>query len=348
MAPELADGAAPTPASDQFALAAIAYEWLFGRPIDRPADRPVEVRTMPGVDRATLSNAFTRALSPRPSDRFGSCTAFCDALSAAVVPELPLLAAEAADDHDLESAGAFAEPADMASSDMSLRAPERDEFADKSLQVRDSATWSPDPGSRIPDPAVTSWNPAAAATPVESSASQKFGGMALILASLVGAVFGFAAGYMAKPRALQFTPPQTLATAPARTDQSIPAPVAPPAPVRVEEPAIQTTPSPKAPPAVKTTPPRTTASSRPGTAAKVERPVAGSGTLAVESRPVGASVRINGRARGKTPMLLTDLEPGEYRVVMSMPGFRDFATTVRVVAGERVRAAASLTAQEHE
>ena len=47
-------------------------------------------------------------------------------------------------------------------------------------------------------------------------------------------------------------------------------------------------------------------------------------------------------------MLLTDLEPGEYRVVMSMPGFRDFATTVRVVAGERVRAAASLTAQEHE
>jgi hypothetical protein len=34
--------------------------------------------------------------------------------------------------------------------------------------------------------------------------------------------------------------------------------------------------------------------------------------------------------------------------VMTMQGFRNFATNVRVVAGERVRAAASLTAQEQE
>ena len=54
-----------------------------------PADRPVEVRTMPGVDRVTLSKAFTRALAPNPRDRFASCTEFCSAIANAVVPELP-------------------------------------------------------------------------------------------------------------------------------------------------------------------------------------------------------------------------------------------------------------------
>ena len=37
-----------------------------------------------------------------------------------------------------------------------------------------------------------------------------FGPIALFLALIVGAVFGFAAGYMAKPRALQVRPPQKL------------------------------------------------------------------------------------------------------------------------------------------
>jgi len=69
--------------------------------------------------------------------------------------------------------------------------------------------------------------------------------------------------------------------------------------------------------------------------------------LNVDSRPSGASVTINGKASGRTPLTI-DLPPGEYQVLMAMPGFRNFATTVRVVAGERVRAAASLTAQEQE
>jgi hypothetical protein len=66
----------------------------------------------------------------------------------------------------------------------------------------------------------------------------------------------------------------------------------------------------------------------------------------VESRPVGATVTINGKPSGATPITINDLEPGEYRILMTMPGYRNFATTVRVVAGERARAAASLTALE--
>jgi hypothetical protein len=72
------------------------------------------------------------------------------------------------------------------------------------------------------------------------------------------------------------------------------------------------------------------------------------GSLAVESRPAGAAVTINGRPGGKTPLTINDLAPGEYQVTLTLQGYRNFATTVRVVAGERVRAAASLTAQEHE
>jgi hypothetical protein len=72
------------------------------------------------------------------------------------------------------------------------------------------------------------------------------------------------------------------------------------------------------------------------------------GVLAVESRPRGAAVAINGKPSGRTPLTINDLPPGEYRVTLTLAGYRDIATTVRVVAGERARAAASLTAQEQE
>ena len=57
---------------------------------------------------------------------------------------------------------------------------------------------------------------------------------------------------------------------------------------------------------------------------------------------------INGQPRGNTPLTIDDLSPGEYQILMAMPGYRTFTTTVRVVAGERVRAAASLTALEQQ
>ena len=91
---------------------------------------------------------------------------------------------------------------------------------------------------------------------------------------------------------------------------------------------------------------------RPSTPATLGRPpataaaAATTGALNVDSRPSGAAVTINGQPRGNTPLTITDLPPGEYQILMAMPGYRPFTTTVRVVAGERVRAAASLTALE--
>ena len=68
--------------------------------------------------------------------------------------------------------------------------------------------------------------------------------------------------------------------------------------------------------------------------------------MIVESRPAGAAVMIDGKPRGVTPATIAGLAPGDYRVNLSLAGYQPFATTVRVVAGERTRAAASLSVQE--
>jgi hypothetical protein len=279
----------------------------------------------------------------------------------------------------------------------------------------------------------------------------RFGGGALIAAAIVGSIVGFAAGYMAKPRALQSAPPSEMASAAgtdavvasaseapfdsARSSASVahgkPAPLAP-APVAPARKAP--TPAPKAPLAplapsnvgrllVRSSPSGATVqvdgvtrgvtplalrdlelgsrhvvvarrgyiaddqrvvltsarpsrslevrltaeAAKPASASaaagrsgeitpKLARPRASeggpastsTGTLAVESRPAGAAVTINGRPSGSTPLSLDDLAPGEYRIGLALKGYQPFLTTVRVVAGERTRAAASLSVQERE
>jgi hypothetical protein len=85
---------------------------------------------------------------------------------------------------------------------------------------------------------------------------------------------------------------------------------------------------------------------RPATPAPAA-PAARTGSLVIESRPTGASITLNGRQIGTTPMTIDDLEPGSYSVLLELPTFRPIRTTVRVVAGQRARAAASLvSAQE--
>jgi hypothetical protein len=87
---------------------------------------------------------------------------------------------------------------------------------------------------------------------------------------------------------------------------------------------------------------------RPSTPATLGRPAVTTGALLVDSRPGGAAVTINGKPSGTTPLTVEDLAPGDYRITITLAGYRNFAATVRVAAGERVRAAYSLTAQEQE
>ena len=483
LAPEVVAGGLSTPQSDQFSLAAITYEWMFGRPITGPARRSIDVRPMPGVDRVALSEAFTRALAKEPADRFASCTAFCSALEASVVSALPLIAADVPAEDDDDAIGSFlpedpaqlgdappivvAKPVlDTASSepnfDLRPAADIPPGIEDVKIVAEESIVTAgqPDldtidslrheesvPFSTVPDEpasAGVSGRPSAA-TPARSAESQRFGGLALILAAIVGSVFGFAAGYMARPRALQTGASQTIATpaneppvaaapreqpadaAPAAPESRRPSPAgSPTAPPAQKSPAASsgTGAAPAASAAsasgkvgrllVRSTPnganvsvngiakgvtplalrdldigtsdvtiarpgfitetrkvqitrerpsrsldvrlaaaatatPSPASPPRPSTPATIGRPTsATTGGLSVESRPAGAAVTINGKPSGVTPLTVNDLPPGEYRILMTMPGYRDFVATVRVVAGERARAAASLTVQEQE
>jgi len=78
------------------------------------------------------------------------------------------------------------------------------------------------------------------------------------------------------------------------------------------------------------------------TASAAPRPGATTGRLLLESRPSGAAVLIDGRVVGTTPLVLSDVEPGPRQVRIELPGHRPWTTTATVVAGQRVRVAASL------
>ncbi len=59
------------------------------------------------------------------------------------------------------------------------------------------------------------------------------------------------------------------------------------------------------------------------------------GALRVSSRPTGAKVVFDGRAVGETPMVMTDVAPGEHHVTVSLDGqgYEPWATSVVVAEG---------------
>jgi serine/threonine protein kinase len=66
------------------------------------------------------------------------------------------------------------------------------------------------------------------------------------------------------------------------------------------------------------------------------------GSLYVVSRPSGARVLVDGRFHGTTPLLVSDVRPGDRTVRLEYPGRRTWTSRVTVVGGERQRVAASL------
>ena len=64
--------------------------------------------------------------------------------------------------------------------------------------------------------------------------------------------------------------------------------------------------------------------------------------IIVLSRPSGASVTINGRRVGATPVIMPAVEAGTHVVRIQRPGYRPWVTRVHVAEGARARVAASL------
>jgi len=58
------------------------------------------------------------------------------------------------------------------------------------------------------------------------------------------------------------------------------------------------------------------------------------GLVLVKSDPDGVDVKLNGIDRGKTPLLMTDLAPGDYRLALSKPGY--ISKTVAMAVRDRV------------
>jgi hypothetical protein len=66
------------------------------------------------------------------------------------------------------------------------------------------------------------------------------------------------------------------------------------------------------------------------------------GPLAVDSRPAGAQVFIDGKLAGTTPMTVPSVAAGSHVIRLDHDGYRRWSSSVRIVAGEQNRVTASL------
>jgi hypothetical protein len=60
------------------------------------------------------------------------------------------------------------------------------------------------------------------------------------------------------------------------------------------------------------------------------------GTVSVDSRPAGASVTIDGRRAGTTPLSVGDLAAGSHVILIELNGYERWSAAVRVVANRTI------------
>jgi len=54
------------------------------------------------------------------------------------------------------------------------------------------------------------------------------------------------------------------------------------------------------------------------------------GSISVESSPAGADIYFDGNYRGRAPLTISDIWPGDYTIAAEMPGYRTYTTTTSV------------------
>jgi hypothetical protein len=66
------------------------------------------------------------------------------------------------------------------------------------------------------------------------------------------------------------------------------------------------------------------------------------GSVSVYSSPLGASILIDGRYYGTTPANLTDIQPGNHIIRLTLSGYYDYEGTIYVLAGQTTHAYGTL------
>ena len=372
-APEARESAPPSAAADQYAFAAIAYEWLCGRRLTGANGCALPV--LRGVDTARLSRAFERATAAAPSERFATCSDFILALQegasaaassasrvlafAAPVEELPLYPSEARH----ESTGPVL-------TSFSLGKP----AAHRSVSVPALVAL----GLAVALGALAAWTLLRRTPPPPAEAGQEFTEAPLnppesakpAAAPASSAASREVTEAVVKPppdEVVSLTPPRPVTDA-ARAAQNEAGLLVHSTPAGALV-TIDGVPRGRTPVAVRglALGTRSVMVSRPGyrsmerlvvlsearpsrtleielspAARQAAAPGAASeGNLVIDSRPVGASVFVDGRAVGVTP-LVVKVSPGPHTVRFEHAGHRSVTTKVDVETGERARVAARL------
>ncbi len=189
-------------------------------------------------------------------------------------------------------------------------------------------------------------------------ASTPRGGLVPLMAMLIaGIALGFPAGYLVAPRSqpAPAAPSAPVAKPGPQPTAVAPAPAAPAPAVSPPAPAPTTTAAPAKPtataappgpaakkPAEKRAAPAATRTPPPSTT----KPTAVVGSLSISSRPAGATVILDGRAVGTTPLTLPAVAAGSHAVRLVLEGYRSWSVSAQVVAGQSKRVNASLERNE--
>jgi serine/threonine protein kinase len=342
VSPQRATNAPVSHADDIFALAAITFEAVYGRSIDAGVGLGPQVEPVAGVDRHRMLDALQHALADDPAERPRTALEFAKALQECVVP-VDSLADEPAADVGAASARIAPAPIGVGADDLPLRTSAPDPAPVPDFEPVFESELAKPSHNHSSSHSVLMLN-ANSSSDVSPEPRSVWFPMAAMLA--VGLLMGFGAGFVVGQR--DFTPaPRTAERAVPRaqreaTEEPLPTPTVgqdfseSAVPSTVEEEEIKPTePQPRAtlPAPVSDQVP----SERPEPSAST-----GPASMEVVSRPSGAQVYVDGRIVGRTPLVLPDVNPGDYSVRIALPGHQRWATTVNVAAGSRARVAASL------
>ena len=346
-APERITGASWDRRADIYSLAVLVHDLLWGRRLPAVgAAAAISLSAIPGCDMAALQSAFARAIADDPGERFDTALAFAEALKDAFNAR-DVSASSSLDARgrpQAESRLPFeAVPVESAAAagavtfdDLDLLQAEEERYAD--VGVAPATTMSDISATEDAEDTETirfskkreiaSVAPAASAEmpPVVASDERppsRIGPLFLMLG--FGVTAGLAAGYIAWSRPNPVAPPaQTVASVEAPklrtpsgrefTETTVPEP-------------------PKAPDnRGAAPPPDRAAETAKAEAARETSANAAAGRLLVRSTPSGATVLVDGREEGETPVAVRDLSRGTHRVRLVHDGYAPAEQQVVITA----------------